>query len=65
MSNELLKNMKYLVDNSACSLKLKQKIFLDMKEIDRQLKEYKLIKNKLVIIFQSIAVLEGIVFREE
>ena len=35
------------------------------KEIDRQLKEYKLIKNKLVIIFQNLAALEGIVFREE
>lgn len=37
--NKLLKNMKYLVDNSACSLKLKQKIFLDMKEIDKILEE--------------------------
>lgn len=39
--NELLENMKYLVDNTACSLKLKQKIFLDMKEIEKILEENK------------------------
>ena len=38
--SDLLINIKYLVDNSACSLKLKQKISLDMKEIERRLKAF-------------------------
>lgn len=43
--SELLRNIKYLVDNSACSLKLKQKIFLDMKEISLCLKNEETIRE--------------------
>ena len=56
---KLLERIKYLVDNSACSMKLKQKIFLDMKEISRWLKildkivkEYDSDKESIPIFFE-------------
>ena len=36
--NKLLKNIKYLLRQSPSSMKLKQKVFSDIKEIDRELR---------------------------